>query len=94
MVLNRLRWIVSATPLQVENREAATQVNIAFAEVDGKIAHTDVFESCERFAGNMRENKVFNSIQLVVTHERRAREDRRKQSIPVAVDRRKQERRG
>jgi diguanylate cyclase (GGDEF)-like protein len=93
MVLNRLRWMISVTPFLVNAKdELLAPVNISFTQIDGKISHTEVLERTEEF---MREHrgKAVNSIQLVVTHERRERADRRKQSIPVAVDRRKGERR-
>lgn len=93
-VLNRLRWIVSVSPIEMAAKEIASQVNIGFAEIDGKISATEVVEKCEAFAIGMRK-KLVNTIELVVTHERRsgAREERRKENVPVDVERRKKERR-
>lgn len=93
MVLNRLRWMIGVSPLQARGQEIATQVNIGFTEIDGKISAAEVLEKCEGFTTGMRQQKALNSIQLAVTHERRETGDRRKQNIPVAVDRRRKDRR-
>ncbi len=89
MVLNRLRWAISITALKVKSEELLTQVNVCFTEIDGKISNTELIEKCEGYMAGQRA-KINNSIQLVVTHERRAEPaDRRKVSIPVEKERRR-----
>lgn len=93
MVLNRLRWIISVSPLELGSKEIASQVNVGFSQIDGKITATEILEKCEGYVVGMRK-KLVNTIELVVTHERRGpREERRKMNIPVAIDRRKKDRR-
>ncbi len=94
LVLNRLRWIVSVSPIEMTSKEISSQVNIGFAEIDGKISSAEVVEKCEAYAIGMR-RKLVNTIELVVTHERRSgpRQERRKNNVPVDIDRRKKERR-
>ncbi len=92
MVLNRLRWMIGVSPIQVSGKDVTTQVNIGFAEIDGKITAGEVLEKCEGHALSLR-NKMSNTIQLAVTHERREKEERRKQNVPVAIDRRRKDRR-
>lgn len=93
-VLNRLKWIVSVSPVEMAAKEISSQVNIGFAEIDGKISATEVVEKCEGYAVGMR-RKLVNTIELVVTHERRSgpREERRKENLPVDIERRKKDRR-
>ncbi len=94
MVLNRLRWAISVSPMPVSPREElVAQVNIGFAQIDGKIKETEVLEKCEEFVASLRQSS-HNSVQLVVTHERRIEEpDRRKEDLPIEMERRKKERR-
>jgi diguanylate cyclase (GGDEF)-like protein len=95
MVLNRLRWAISTSPLELPKYgDLTAQVNISFAPIDGKITATEILEKCEAYAAGQRK-QINNSVQLVVTHERRDSPvaDRRKQTIPVAVDRRRRDRR-
>jgi diguanylate cyclase (GGDEF)-like protein len=96
MVLNRLRWAIGVSPIELPRQvDLVAQVNVSFAPIDGKISATEILEKCEAYAVSQRK-QINNSVQLVVTHERRdapARADRRKQNIPVAVDRRKRDRR-
>lgn len=92
-VLNRLRWIISVSPIETAGKEVSSQVNIGFAEIDGKIPATEVVEKCENFLHGLRRKHV-NTIELVVTHERRAaRVERRVDDMPVETERRKAERR-
>jgi GGDEF domain-containing protein len=92
-VLNRLRWIVSVSPLEMGSKEISTQVNVGFSEIDGKITAAEILEKCEGYVMGMR-RKLVNTIELVVTHERRAvRDERRKVNLPVDMDRRKKDRR-
>lgn len=92
MVLNRLRWAIGVSGMPAKKEELLAQVNIGFTQIDGKISETDLLEKCESFVKQMRE-KVANSVQLVITHERREMDDRRKVSKPVAVERRRMSRR-
>ena len=70
MVLNRLRWAISVTPLQIQNEELSVQVNVNFTQIDGKITHTELLEKCENY--NLAKRvEVSNSVNLVITHERR-----------------------
>lgn len=96
MVLNRLRWAIGATPLELPKKDLVAQVNVSFTQIDGKISETEILEKCEGFSVEQRK-QVHNAVQLVVTHERRSegesKSDRRKQNLPVTLDRRKRERR-
>jgi diguanylate cyclase (GGDEF)-like protein len=93
MVLNRLRWAIGVSPMQVAaKQELVAQVNIGFTQIDGQISHLEALEKCEEFMESLRP-KANNSIQLVVTHERRGSPDRRKENIPVKTERRKKSRR-
>jgi diguanylate cyclase (GGDEF)-like protein/PAS domain S-box-containing protein len=93
MVLNRLRWALNMSPLQMKHKELVAQVNISFMQIDGKISNTDLLEKCEAHMKDQR-SEHDNSLQLVVARERRAGAgenggDRRKQNIHVLHDRRK-----
>jgi len=93
MVFNRLRWTIGASPLRLSPRlEITVQVNIGFAQIDGTLAPMEILEKCELFVEELRQ-KVENHIQLVVPRERRQLKDRREKAIPVAVDKRKKNRR-
>jgi diguanylate cyclase (GGDEF)-like protein len=93
MVLNRLRWTIGVSPLQItERKEITAQANIGFVQIDGKINHTDIIQSCEKFMEELAHTAT-NSLNLVVTHERRESEDRRVKNVPVPTERRKKSRR-
>jgi diguanylate cyclase (GGDEF)-like protein len=93
MVLNRLRWAVSISPMQVTPKEELlAQVNVSFTQIDGKISESEILNKCEKHMDDIRE-KSKNSIQLVVTHERRDYAERRKEMRIIENDRRKKERR-
>jgi diguanylate cyclase (GGDEF)-like protein len=95
MVLNRLRWAIGASPLELPRKgDLVAQVNVAFTQIDGKIRETEILEKCEAYMVNLRK-QVGNTIQLVVTHERReaVQKDRRKATVPVTIERRKKDRR-
>ena len=93
MVLNRLRWTIGVSPLQVtERKELTAQANIGFVQIDGKINDAEVIGKCESFMGELQHTAT-NSLQLVVTHERRESSDRRLKDIPVAVEKRRKNRR-
>lgn len=92
IVLNRLRWAISISPLRLKGEEVIAQVNICFSQIDGKVGNLELLRKCEEYMLMQREEAA-NSLHLVVATERRAREDRRKRSIPVAIDRRKHDRR-
>jgi len=93
MVLNRLRWAIGSSPLELvrKDEDLVAQANIAFTQVDGRIRELEVLEKCETFVVGMRKQSA-NSVQLVVTHERRG-ENRRKVTIPVAIEKRRRDRR-
>ncbi len=93
MVLNRLRWAIGVSPMQVYGEELTAQVNICFTQIDGKISNVELLRKCEEY---MKEQsaEVENSLQLVITHDRRGEiPDRRKKSVPVTHERRIKERR-
>lgn len=95
MVLNRLRWAIGVTPLELGKKDLLAQVNIGFTQLDGQIREGDILEKCESFMQGQRD-KINNNVQLIVTHERRnypVVSDRRKTTLPVAVERRKRDRR-
>jgi len=95
MVLNRLRWAISTTPIALPKKEFTATVTISFAQIDGKLDHWSVIEKCEAFTKEQRSHQ-HNAIALVVTHERRAgdsKTDRRQSNVAVAVDKRRGERR-
>ncbi|HEU5046677.1 MAG TPA: diguanylate cyclase [Rickettsiales bacterium] len=89
MVLNRLRWAISVSPFQCDGQEVAAQVNLCFTQIDGKVSNLELLQKCEQHMIDQRATAA-NSLQLVVARERRGEVavDRRKQNIPVAVERR------
>lgn len=92
MVLNRLRWNISVSPLEIPGKDAMSpQTNIAFAQINGSLKARDIIDRCEKTLKSM--SKHTSNIQLVETGERRKGEDRRKQDIPVDIDRRRKDRR-
>ncbi|MEI7668613.1 MAG: diguanylate cyclase [Pseudomonadota bacterium] len=94
IVLNRLRWAISVTALQLEKEELFASVNVCFTQIDGKTSNTELLDKCEKFTEEYR-HKSHNSINLVVASERREEKshERRKQNIPVELDRRRKDRR-
>lgn len=93
MVLNRLRWAISVSPLNVGAEELLAQVNISFTQIDGGINNLELLKKCEEFMLWQRDTAI-NSLQLVITHDRRGMlPDRRKKNVPVAIERRMRERR-
>lgn len=89
MVLNRLRWAISVNPMHVDGEEVIAQVNISFMQIDGKMGHQEVLKTCEEYAQWQRADAT-NSLQLVVTEERRAKmAERRFKLIPVPIERRR-----
>jgi len=93
MVLNRLRWAISVSPIMINGQELFAQVNISFTQIDGKINNFELLKKSEEHMIWLRETSA-NTLQLVVTHERReVSTDRRKSNVPVAVERRVRERR-
>ncbi len=76
MVLNRLRWVISVTPLPLPKGELTAQVNIGFMQIDNAMEPTDVLEKCESFVVGIR-GAVHNSIQLVEVQDRRKQERRK-----------------
>lgn len=92
MVLNRLRWAISVSPLAVGGKELLAQVNISFTQIDGKISNLELLKKAEEHMFWQRGSST-NSLQLVITHERREVVDRRQRNVPVAVERRVRDRR-
>ena len=91
MVLNRLRWAISITPLQLANEELSVQVNVNFTQIDGKISPNELLEKCENY--NLAKRvEVSNSVNLVITHERRE-SDRRNNHENVDKNSRRKDRR-
>jgi|GEM_PF-703692 len=83
MVLNRLRWAISVTPMQIKAEEVSSQVNISFTQIDGKVMHAELLAKCEDYMNSQRV-QVNNSVQLVIAYERRTEaEDRRNAKLPV-----------
>lgn len=94
MVLNRLRWAISVSPLQLQKDELIAQVNVSFTQIDGKIGNIELLRKCEEYM-LLQRGEIANSLQLVVARERRGdiAGERRKINIPVDNERRKGERR-
>ena len=95
MVLNRLRWTIGVSPLELPGgKDLLAQVNVSFTQMDGQIPHSEVLEKCEAFMLGQRQ-AASNNVQLVVTHERRGGllRDRRRINIPVRPDKRRKDRR-
>jgi len=80
--------------MELGSQELIANVNIGFTQIDGKISTSELLEKCEFF---MEEQRLHfnNSLQFILTHERRREKmtARRRQDIPVAVERRRDERR-
>ena len=93
-VLNRLRWAIGTTPMEVGKQDLIANVNIGFTYIDGKINNFELLEKCEHFMEEQR-LQFKNSLQFILTYERREikTRDRRQQSIPVELDRRRKDRR-
>lgn len=89
MVLNRLRWAISVSPFELDGQQIVAQVNLSFTPIDGKVGNFELLSKCEQYMIAQR-TEATNSLQLVVARERRGEvaADRRKQNIPVAVERR------
>jgi diguanylate cyclase (GGDEF)-like protein len=96
MVLNRLRWAIGASPLEVYKKgDLLAQVNVSFSQIDGQIREIQLLEKCEAYMIAQR-RQASNKVELVVTHERRTepgRKDRRKATVPVIIERRRKDRR-
>ncbi len=92
-VLNRLRWAIGTSPLKLGREDFIAHVNIGFTPLGGRIGETDILEKCEEYMTQLRA-RASNAIQLIILDNRRAQDsDRRRQHVPVAVDRRQGDRR-
>lgn len=92
MVLNRLRWLVAATPFEGDNVSIPLTVSIAFSKIGGRIYDKALIADLEYYLDHQRA-AASNHLQEVGEVEKREGEDRRRFSMPMPFDRRGGDRR-
>ncbi len=94
MVLNRLRWLIAANPFVLPDKTTVPlTVSIAFAPLGGRTDDKAVVQDAEIYMDRLQ-TVSGNTLQEVTEITiRKDGFDRRQQNVPVAMDRRKGDRR-
>jgi len=94
MVLNRLRWLIAANPLTLDDKsQVSITVSIGFSGIGGRVNDRNLLSDCETYMTAIRGKGTNALVEIGEVDKRQRGEDRRKTSMSVSFDRRKGPRR-